>query len=480
MKRSLILALILLPVIFLSIFSCRKDDDFLDDASAKLEFSADTLFFDTVFSTVGSVTLSFKVRNPHNKPVSLSSVHLGGSTSSNFRINVDGNSGVSFSNVEIGAKDSIFVFASVTVDPSNQNNPFIIEDSIIFSLNGNEQKVRLVAYGQDAYFHTPDHPATQYLPAYSLVSGTWKNDKPHVVYGYAVVDEDSLLTIPAGTKVYMHNGAVLWVYKGGSLKINGSLGNEVLFTSDRLDDYYRDLPGMWGRIWLSAGSTDNEINYAIIKNGNVGVHVDTVGNSNPALVISNTIIDNMSAACLYAQGSKVNASNCVFGNAGLYSVLLNIGGEYNFVHCTIGNYWNHSTRSTPALVLNNYYKDVYGNYQIRDLVSAYFGNCIIYGSMEEELAFDKYIGGGLFNFTFENCMIKTSQAFGAGFIDCYKGASLNVGFTDVTSGKFSLSSSSYAIDKGKASITGTIVSDIAGNPRISGSQPDLGAFEYTP
>lgn len=480
MKRRLFLILLVLPVLFLSFFSCRNDDDFLENSSAKLEFSTDTLFFDTVFTTVGSVTLSFKVRNPYNKPVKLTSVRLGGLASSNFRINVDGISGVSFSDVEIGAKDSIFVFASVTVDPGNQNNPFFIEDSVIFSLNGNDQKVRLVAYGQDAYFYIPDHPATQYLPAYSLVSGTWANDKPHVVYGYAVVDEDSLLTIPAGTKVYMHNGAVLWVYKGGSLKINGSLGNEVVFTSDRLDDYYKDLPGMWGKIWLSAGSIDNQIDYAIIKNGSIGIHVDTLGNNNPALVVSNTIIDNMSAACLYAQGSKINATNCVFGNAGLYSVLLNIGGEYSFVHCTIGNYWNRSTRSTPALVLNNYYKDIYGNYQIRDLVNAYFGNCIIYGSSEEEYAFDKYSGGGLFNFTFENCMIKTSLSFGSGFVDCYKGTSLNAGFSDAPAGKFFLISSSYAIDKGKSSISGSIISDIAGNPRIGGTLPDLGAYEYTP
>ena len=39
-------------------------------------------------------------------------------------------------------------------------------------------KIKLAALGQNAYFHTPNHPATQYLPAYSIVSGVWNNDKP--------------------------------------------------------------------------------------------------------------------------------------------------------------------------------------------------------------------------------------------------------------------------------------------------------------
>ena len=68
----------------------------------------------------------------------------------------------------------------------------------------------------------------------------------------------------------------------------------MLITSDRLDPFYRDQAGGWDRIWLSALSKDNEIDWAIIQNGNVGIHADTVANANPTLKINNTIIRNMS------------------------------------------------------------------------------------------------------------------------------------------------------------------------------------------
>lgn len=469
------------PVLILFVFllteGCRKDEQFNDDPSFKLQFSVDTLYFDTVFTTIGSITLQAKVFNNSNRIVNISSVSLGGGLASNFRINVNGISGTTFSNIEIGAKDSIFIFAEVTVDPNNSNNPVVIEDSINFYVNGNHQKIHLVACGQDAYFHFPDHPETQYLPAYSLVSGVWANDKPHVVYGYAVVDEDSILTIPAGTKIYMHNNAVLWVYDGGSLRVHGAKDNEVVFQGDRLDDYYKDLPGMWGKIWLSAGSKDNIIDYAIIKNGRIGVHVDTLGASiNPTLTITNTIIDNMSTACFVAQGSFVKAENCVFANAGYFSVLLNIGGSYDFRHCTIGNYWTHGTRSASAVVLNNYYKDIYGNFHIRDLTNAYFGNCILYGANQEELLLDKFASGGVFNFNFDHCLLKTGlNVLGSGFSGCIKNQ--NPSFSDTQHLDFSLKTGSAAIDAGSISATGLIMYDIDGNPRISGLAPDMGAYE---
>lgn len=454
---------------------CRKDEQFNDDPSFRLEFSTDTMYFDTVFTTVGSVTLLARVFNNSNDFVNISSISLGGGTNSNFRINVNGLEGTSFTDVEIGPKDSIFIFAEVTVDPNNSFNPVVIEDSINFIINGNHQKIHLVACGQDAYFHFPDHPESEYLPAYSLVSGVWNSDKPHVVYGYAVVDEDSVLTISAGTQVYMHNNAVLWVYDGGTLQVYGAKDNEVTFQGDRLDDYYKDLPGMWGKIWLSAGSKNNIIDYAIIKNGRIGVHVDTLGASvNPTLTMTNTIIDNMSTACFVAQGSYVKAENCVFGNAGYFSVLLNIGGNYDFRHCTMGNYWSHGTRSASAIVLNNYYEDVYGVTQIRDLTNAYFGNCILYGANEDELLLDKYASGGIFNFQFDHCLLKTSMSVsGSGFTDCIR--NINPAFADST--VFNINSGSAAIDAGDATVTGTIMYDILGNPRIAGTAPDMGAYE---
>jgi hypothetical protein len=247
--------------------------------------------FDTVFTTVGSITKVFKVYNNSNEPVMIRSIQLGGGYASNYRFNIDGKHGVKIENLEIRGKDSAWVFVEVTVDPTNQNTPHIVEDSLIFTTHAKRQKIMLAAFGQDAYFYVPTVAATATFPAYSTISGVLPTDKPHVIYGWAFVPNDSVLVMPAGTRVYMHHNANLAVLSGGSLKIHGSLGNEVNIRGDRLDSYYKDQPGAWGRIWLTAGSINNEIDYAIIQNGRVGVHVDTLGNSTqPTLIMRNTII----------------------------------------------------------------------------------------------------------------------------------------------------------------------------------------------
>ena len=52
--------------------------------------SADTLKYDTVFTSVGSVTQSFKIINENNQKLRLSSVKLMGGAASAFKMNVDG------------------------------------------------------------------------------------------------------------------------------------------------------------------------------------------------------------------------------------------------------------------------------------------------------------------------------------------------------------------------------------------------------
>src|ERR1035437_957402 len=199
----------------ISISSCKKDH-ITTDSSAKIGFSTSSILFDTVFTTVGSTTKTFLVYNRNSQSIKISSIRLARGTASNFRINVNGLKGVQFSDIEIRAKDSMFVFVEVTVNPNNSNSPLVIRDSIVFQTNGNMQDVHLEAWGQNAYFYTPNIFPANGFPGYSNIScdAVWKNDKPHVIYAYAVVDSGCTLTIESGTKVYMHPGAVLYVNKG--------------------------------------------------------------------------------------------------------------------------------------------------------------------------------------------------------------------------------------------------------------------------
>ena len=131
---------------------CRKDN-FLTDPEARLEFSTDTVLFDTLFSTVGSTTRLFKVYNRHSQSIRISELRLEQGNSSPYRINVDGQDGWLFNDLELAAGDSLFIFTEVTIDPGNASTPFVVEDRILFETNGNLQQVQLSAWGPDAYFH---------------------------------------------------------------------------------------------------------------------------------------------------------------------------------------------------------------------------------------------------------------------------------------------------------------------------------------
>ena len=267
--------------------SCNKEEGFAE-GNIRLGFSTDTILFDTLFTTIGSSTYTLLVRNSEDKTVNISQIRIEGGANSPYRMNVDGISGLSHQDVEIAAHDSMYIFVEVTIDPNSGTGPMLQTDRIIFETNGNSQNVDLIAYGIDAYFILPNRHI-QGIPPFSIVARegvdtVWTKDKPIVIYGYAVIDSTASLTIEAGTQIYFHNGGGLWVYKGGNIKVNGTLTEPVTFQGDRPEAYYENLPGQWDRIWLNEGSVDNVINYAIIRNGFIGLQTELLssdmGNKN--------------------------------------------------------------------------------------------------------------------------------------------------------------------------------------------------------
>lgn len=464
---------IILLMIFASV-SCTKEDPIDQSSDLKLSFSTDTVFFDTVFTTIGSASKIFMIYNPSEKRLNISSVSLGKGEASPYRLNVDGLSGFNISDLEIAAGDSAFVIVKVTIDPNEANSPLIASDSIVFNTNGNLQDIKLVAWGQDAHFYRNAILGSNYV---------FDDAKPHVIYGYLIVDSLYTLNIEAGAQVHLHNNALLIVYTDATLKVNGTPDNPVVFQGDRLEDAYRDVSGQWGRIWLYAGSINNEINYAIIKNGEVGIHADTTGNStNPTLRISNSLIYNMSSTGILGQGTTIEAANCVIGNCGSRSVALLLGGKYDFRQCTLGNYWNRSFRRETALVLNNYYIDTSNQVQLRPLEMAYFGNCVIYGDKDEELTFDRYKDEGIFNYRFDHSLLRTKVTLDE---VNYPGSVKNEApwFRDPKANQFQPDTLiSGLINRGSADILNGFFTDLSIdielNSRIADEAPDAGAYEF--
>lgn len=466
-------------------FSSCDRDIFTNDPKDKLLFSTDTLSFDTVFTSVGSATKYFVVKNSSkSKSILIDRIFLAKGTNSKFRINIDGRMSNDVREVEILPGDSIFIFVEVTIDPSADD---LLEiDSVVFLSNSNVQDVKLVAFGQNV---------TLINGRYILNDTTWTAEKPILIYNSALIDTFTTVTIMPGAKIYFHRGSSLFVK--GTIKALGEVDNRIVFTGDRLEPYYSEIAGQWGAflsdnngntvgifggIHLLAGSRNSVLKNVDIKNAIIGLQVDScVTPGTPTVKLINTKIENSKIIGLYALGANIEAENCVFANSGQYNVACLIGGNYRFIHCTMANYWV-GNRRTPQLILNNYYtyKNNSGSTIVsyRDLTDAYFGNCIIYGSRENELQLD-FVEGAMANFRFDNCLIRSKEFQNISsdfFIDNIWNE--NPKFKSVSKPfDYSLDTLSPAKDKAKISISNLVPLDISGNNRLSDGKPDLGAFE---
>src|SRR5688500_15381189 len=185
---------VLVALIVCSILSCKKETT-ITSGNANLSTSVDTLYFDTLFTSVGSVTRYFRIFNNNDQKLRLGSVLLKGGVNSAFKINVDGITGPVINDIEIEAEDSVYVFVTTKIDPTATNIPFVIQDSILIAYNGNEKWVQLEAWGQNANF---------YRSRAITADESWRNLKPYVILDGLLVAPGATLTIHAGTKIFVH------------------------------------------------------------------------------------------------------------------------------------------------------------------------------------------------------------------------------------------------------------------------------------
>jgi hypothetical protein len=484
MSKKVLLTFIITIVLFFFGVSCKKDTSPFSDYN-KLEFSQDSVLFDTVFTQVGSFTKYFRIKNPNNSTITISKIYLARGNPSFYRLNVDGTPGKSFENIEISAGDSIYVFVEVTIDPNNLTNPFVYKDSIIFDSPSGQQDVDLYSVAKNCYLHLPTN--TIYLGnggtfSYgSLACGeVWNNDKPHLVFGYALIDSTCTLTINAGTEIYFHQNGGIVADRGACLKVLGTKDQRVTFQGDRLEYDYRDIAGQWERIWLLDGSNNNEINYAVIKNAFIGIQAEPFafyenGGSviqQRKVKITNTIIQNCSYAGIFSRYYNIEMGNSIVSNCGSYLAALIYGGSYSFRHCTFANYWTEETRNTPSIYINN--KNDIQNFPID---SAYFVNCILDGNNSEELSLDTAnVTGQINQLKFVNNLLKTQ--INTSNLNRFISNKTNQSpsFKDAGNNDFKLNANSPAINHG-AQIP-NYQTDI--NGVIRDQFPDLGAYEFVP
>lgn len=343
-----------------------------------------------------------------------------------------------------------------------------MQDSVQVNFNGNNRFIQLQAFGQNANF-LRNRRITR--------DSTWKKNLPFVILGGVSVDSNVVLTIEKGTRVYAHADAPFIV--NGSLRVNGdAAANErVVFSGDRLDPDYRDLPGGWPGIFFAETSSGNELNYAIIKNAYQGIITTVRTSSAPKIVLNQCIIDNVYDAGILSLASSIKATNCLISNCGSNIVIAG-GGDYSFTHCTVATYGNvFIAHKNPVLIVSNAYQN-----QVIPL-RAIFTNSIFYGEggiAENEVLVEKKgtPTAADFNVRFDNVIYKNKVNDADVYFNANSFKNQAPGFDSISAGRryfdFHLKTGSKAIDAGNAA-TGVRI-DLDGKQRDL--KPDIGCYEH--
>ena len=467
MKRIPILFCFFIFVFCLFLASCKKDS-FITSEFARLNITADSLKYDTVFTTTGSITKSFKIINENNQKLRLSKVKLMGGSTSAYKMNVDGAATTEVNDLVIEANDSIYVFVSVTINPNATNLPFIVSDSILINYNGNNRYVQLQAFGQNANF----------LRNRVLTGNVvWTNNLPYVILGSIRIDTTASLTIQPGCRIYSHADAPFIV--DGTLIVNGIQTNTVVFTGDRLDEGYKDLPASWPGIYFRGSSKNNVLTYAVVKNAYQAIVTERPSvNANPKVILHQCIVDNAYDAGILCVNSSLQADNSLISNCGS-NIILNYGGVYNFTHCTVAAYsTNYLTHKNPVLSLTNFLVQA-GGTLTADL-NAVFRNNIFWGDdgiVKDELMVEKQ-GANTFTVFFQNNIYRAlNDPANSTFTGNIKNAepgfdSINIS-KNIFDFRFTKNAAAPAVNVG---ILTSFIKDLDDKARNVGL-PDMGCFE---
>lgn len=342
---------------------CRNEQ-LSDDPTLSLTFSTDTIAFDTVFTTIGSSTQQIMIYNRNANALKIQSVSH---SSPYFRINLDGeNREELLHDITLNGGDSLFLFVRVNIDPQDSNNPVLIEDPLVFSLNGKQQRILMQAYGQNVQLIRTKKGRSDFSSFY------FRNTRPYLIYDTVVIT--SLMLLEQGATLYMHAGANIVCY--GSVTAEGTQAEPVRIRGDRTDRIFEHVPyahasGQWGGVYLYHTADlplpTYRFNHTEILSGTVGLYcLNETADDLPSFVFHNGLIHNHAAYGLVLQNVNDSIINTEVSNCAGYCVYLR-GGEHVLIHNTIANYFgypycnlnihNTSPEDVPALYVNDMSKN---------------------------------------------------------------------------------------------------------------------------
>lgn len=436
-------------IVALGMVSCQKDKTVY-----QLEYSVDTVWFDTMFADVPTSVKSFTVYNKSEIAVELDRVSL--KEDREYRLNVNGLGGNVHTNVTIPPKDSLFVFVDATFLENDHDSIASHENAIVFEYASFNDELVIASWAQDVTKNTGRVVKTE----------TWSDQRPYIIYDSLVVEEGHTLTIEAGVELYFHYGADFIVY--GELVVNGTQDNPVIFAADRPEQFYKNNQGQWGSIRLMNSGTNHSFDWTVVKNGtNALVFEDDELKS--SLSITNSRFENFSERGLVLRNVDFVASNSLFARSSDTLLTLSKGGSCLVEQCTFYD----SSYGASIAIENSVDGEEYD-------YSARFNNCLIAGSSDQiktdSAQMDKV------DLLFYNCMLNLSDDLQESLKNNFeKNVSFDVDAEDIPSSsnyKYSLSEDSEARNSADSAIASQYPVDLDGNERFLDGKPDIGAFEF--
>ncbi|MEO6583133.1 MAG: hypothetical protein ABIO05_02345, partial [Ferruginibacter sp.] len=290
------------------------------------------------------------------------------------------------------------------------------------------------------------------------------------------LDASATLNIAAGTNIFLHADAPLLV--DGTLILNGTLNNKIIFRGDRLDEPYKNFPAGWPGIYLRASSKNNIFTFAEIRNATQAVSVSGPSvNGNPKLVMQKVIIDNAFEVGLVCSNATVAVSNSLISNCKNNIVLQ--GGNYTLTHCTLAGYSTKFIQHAKPVLTVADFNLINGN-AVYSALQANFINCIFWGennAVPQEVQVVRQ-GNLPFALSFDRCLYKADiDPPNSTLISVIKNQDplfdtidYNNNFYDF---RITKNSSAPGINKG---VLTTFTKDLDDKNRNVGL-PDLGAYE---
>ncbi len=443
------------------------DDSFSQSPNDRLEFSLDTIKFDTIFTDLTTPVVRLTVYNRGKKQVSISDIHVNGESDAEFFLNVDGLQGTEFHDVAIRGNDSIFIHVQARIEEQGDDAPLFYRDRIYFTTNTNQQQVVLDAWGQDVIRLTKP-----------TIEGdvTFTAARPYVIFDTLTVAEGATLTLQPGARLYFHDKGAMLVE--GTLKAIGTPEKNIDLRGDRTDHVVGNIAfdimsNQWGGVNFKPSSFGNEMQYVYMRSSATGVTIDSCSSEQLKLHIFNSVLHNSAGSVLHSRHAWVEAEGTEFSEASDAVVKL-IGGKVKMVNCTFGNYYLFSAISEPIVTLG---------YALPDQVTgsappmvATFDNCIIYG-LADDINIGDLTGSSVL---IRNTLLRSEGTDDANFINClWAGDPKWYVDREKYIFDYRLRNGSAAIGFGSASyLPASARYDRYGRDRLGGSGVDLGAYVY--